>query len=512
MEHNNSSIAILADAKEEYTRQLINILRTPMYMGIKSIYTDAKTVCTNENRSNDVLMVFQELLSRIPKWSQEIINTEYNRITESSNCDWIEDLLKVIYVAHIKVLTIVNNANKNKKISLKIPNGPHFIHLCYIELAREFWKNPYLYSDRVNKLEYQKNMRECEVIIGNCVVETVRKQLPVRHILKEYFAEEDDLVKDAKLSTEEEDDIKKAISPKYLKKIETIVKRELKSSDNYETGMEDTIRQIIKDELAKQQKTTNEENPINKTLVASITEKVIEQTSNNTNTDTTNSNTTNTNTSNSNTTNTDTTNSNTKNTTNIDTTNTNTSNSNTKNTDTTNSNTTNSNTTNSNTTNTDTSNSNTSNTDTTDIQSQSNNETSSIQINHPKTEVPKEINTINNNMDEPTNKNELSPSKAVINDVNDETNDKVKSISITSQSTKKSSKTSLGMLLDDAENETPSSNSQVDKKDEEPKLQINDINDINLNLNELDIGDLDNELEEVNLEVKEDPNTEYKFF
>jgi hypothetical protein len=509
MENNNSSIAILADAKEEYTRQLINILRTPMYMGIKSIYTDAKTVCTNENRSNDVLMVFQELLSRIPKWSQEIINTEYNRITESSNCDWIEDLLKVIYVAHIKVLTIVNNANKNKKISLKIPNGPHFIHLCYIELAREFWKNPYLYSDRVNKLEYQKNMRECEVIIGNCVVETVRKQLPVRHILKEYFAEEDDLVKDAKLSTEEEDDIKKAISPKYFKKIETIVKRELKSSDNYETGMENTIKQIIKDELAKQQKTTNEEKQINKTLVASITEKVIEQTSNNTNTE----DITNSNTGNSNTTNTDTSNSNTgnSNTTNTDTSNSNTGNSNTTNTDITNSNTGNSNTTNTDTSNTDTTNTDTSNTDTTDIQTQK-----QTQSNNPntKTEVPKQKTTINNNnnMNEPTTKNELSSLK---NNVNDETNDKVKSISISSQSTKKSSKTSLSMLLadaDDAENETPSSNSQVDKKDEEPKLHINDINDINLNLNELDIGDLDNELEEVNLEVKEDPNTEYKFF
>ena len=73
-------------------------------------------------------MTFQDLLSRIPKWSQEIITKEYERIMEESRCDWIEDLLKVIYLAHIKVLTIVHSSQNNKKISLKVPTGSHFMH------------------------------------------------------------------------------------------------------------------------------------------------------------------------------------------------------------------------------------------------------------------------------------------------------------------------------------------------------------------------------------------------
>ena len=69
-----------------------------IYQGIKSIFLDAKDICQQENTPDNVLMTFQDLLSRIPKWSQEIINKEYERIVDESKCDWIEDLLKVIYL------------------------------------------------------------------------------------------------------------------------------------------------------------------------------------------------------------------------------------------------------------------------------------------------------------------------------------------------------------------------------------------------------------------------------
>ena len=35
---NNSNVTILVDAKQEYTKQLINILKKSIYTGIKGIY------------------------------------------------------------------------------------------------------------------------------------------------------------------------------------------------------------------------------------------------------------------------------------------------------------------------------------------------------------------------------------------------------------------------------------------------------------------------------------------
>ena len=271
----DGNVAVLVDAKEEYTKQLISILKSCIYQGIKSIYMDAKDICYQDNAPDNVLMVFQDLLGRIPKWSQDIITKEYDRISSVSKCDYIDDLLKVVYVTHIKVLTIVHSAQRNKKISIKVPSGGHFIHLCYIECAREFWKDPYLFSDRVSKYEHQNNMRTSENMISECIAETIRKQLPVRHILKEFLNEPDEEIE------EEDEDIKDPINKKYLKKLETVVKKELKTSNK---GIEldmDLIRKVIREEMDSRTSSSSgvisETSIIKKELVDTVVEKIVEQ-------------------------------------------------------------------------------------------------------------------------------------------------------------------------------------------------------------------------------------------
>ena len=78
------SIAVLVDAKEEYTKQLINIFKPYIYQGIKSLYNDSYNICENdenpEEKRKEILMVFQDLLDRVPKWSQDVIDKEYKRI------------------------------------------------------------------------------------------------------------------------------------------------------------------------------------------------------------------------------------------------------------------------------------------------------------------------------------------------------------------------------------------------------------------------------------------------
>lgn len=293
------SINVLVDAKEEYTKQLVSILKPCIYQGIKSIFLDAKDICNQDNTPENVLMVFQDLLSRIPKWSQDIINKEYQRIVDVSQCDYIEDLLKVVYVSHIKILTIVHSAQKNKKITLKVPSGSHFMHLCYIECAREFWKNPFLFSDRVTKYENQKNMRDSESMISECITETIRKQLPVRNILKEYLNEPDENVQEQD-DTDPSEDIKNPINKKYLKRLETMVRKELlnmakmddkldnKTDLNEEKQVvketiknldEDMIRRIIKEEMDSRIKEGNLPTTVTpkKDVVNDVVEKIIEQ-------------------------------------------------------------------------------------------------------------------------------------------------------------------------------------------------------------------------------------------
>jgi hypothetical protein len=182
MENNNS---IFVQAKIEYTKQLVNTLKPPIYDGIKSIYEDAKQIYKS-NSSTSLLYIFRTLLEKIPEWNNELILNETDRIIECSKCDWLDELVTAVYISHTKILMSIGNSNSNK-INLTIPKLINFIHKCYINIAREIWKNPLLFSEDISGYEYQKNMNIIENIISECIENTIRISLPVKDILKEHL-------------------------------------------------------------------------------------------------------------------------------------------------------------------------------------------------------------------------------------------------------------------------------------------------------------------------------------
>ena len=72
---NKYNVNVLAEAKEEYQRQLVTILSPEIYVGIESIYDIAYKYC-KETSDKNILKKFQKLLANIPKWNQDQIDTE----------------------------------------------------------------------------------------------------------------------------------------------------------------------------------------------------------------------------------------------------------------------------------------------------------------------------------------------------------------------------------------------------------------------------------------------------
>ena len=235
------NLAILVDAKTEYTKQLINILSPNIFQGIKKLYRDARDKAKTQN-SDNALGEFQLNLSEIPKWNQEIINNEYQNILQTSNCDWLEDLITAVFISHTRILTSINFSKNKNKINLKIPKVDHFIHQCYIEVARAFWKNPYLFDETVTKFDYQRNRRDAEIIIDNTINETIRKQLPVKHILKEYLGNDftDNEPENEELSNTLNNTQKENLRKMVKTEIENCSKEKL-SQLNINTLDEDTV-------------------------------------------------------------------------------------------------------------------------------------------------------------------------------------------------------------------------------------------------------------------------------
>ena len=107
------NIAVLVDAKLEYTKQLTTIIIPFIFEGIKSIYTSTISMC-RINNDKSVLMRFQEQLSQIPRWNQDIIEEEYQRIINSSQCDWLDDLVTAVFLSHTKILTAIKSGKKGQ--------------------------------------------------------------------------------------------------------------------------------------------------------------------------------------------------------------------------------------------------------------------------------------------------------------------------------------------------------------------------------------------------------------
>ena len=186
----DSNLAVLVDAKTEYTNQLVSILQNNIYTVVNELFTEAKLTCFENNEHHLVYKNFQDLLSNIPNWTEEKIKDEANKIIINSKCDWIDDLITAVFVSHTKILTSVNKNKPSNKISLKIPKTTHFIHECFIESARHFWKNAYLFDDSINNFQYQKNRKECDNLIEKSITDTIRKELPLKNILNEYLENE----------------------------------------------------------------------------------------------------------------------------------------------------------------------------------------------------------------------------------------------------------------------------------------------------------------------------------
>ena len=192
------NVSALHESKNEWSSRLVTILTPLIIDGYRSILEESKNLCKENGENEKYLMTFQNLISRIPKWNAQIIETERKRICEKSGCSYLEDLITCVHIIQLKILTAMRVGQKQKKIDINIPKIDHFIHKTYINVARKIYKNVYLFEINIQPLQIQKNYREIEIIVQECILNTLRESIPVETILKAYMDEtiEEDVVEE----------------------------------------------------------------------------------------------------------------------------------------------------------------------------------------------------------------------------------------------------------------------------------------------------------------------------
>jgi len=180
-------------AKTHLREHLSSLLIPPISEGFWSIYNSAKELCERNGQNDQILRTFQNMLTRIPEWSDTTLATEVERIVKVTKCSYMDDLLMGVFLAYMKSFASLHyrGSSKEIKIDFERPNLTKFIHELYKNSARKLWQVAYLFKTfQVSSEQQARNRQEIEKHISDCMETVIRSFLPWEAIAKQYFMAE----------------------------------------------------------------------------------------------------------------------------------------------------------------------------------------------------------------------------------------------------------------------------------------------------------------------------------
>lgn len=183
----SEGVSVYAEAKGEYTKQLCQYMVPALQSYFLELLEEAKL---KEADSRKLLLSFQTLLEGIADWNIDKVQRETSALAASTHCDYLEELITAVFIAHTKVLSAIRLTTKQKKLQITIPKLDHFLHRTLTECARLLWSNTYLFSTSAPAIDRQKNLRQIENLLTDGVLQSIRSMLPVKNILREYLKED----------------------------------------------------------------------------------------------------------------------------------------------------------------------------------------------------------------------------------------------------------------------------------------------------------------------------------
>lgn len=175
--------------KQTMRENLTRVLVPHVADGFWSIYDNAKVACERNGQPEKTLQTFQNLLTSVPKWNEQTLDKEVDRIITASKCDYIEDLLLGVFVSYIRAFASLQQSEATQvNIEFDRPSLSKFIHTFYIASARKCWTQAYLFNTiNVPSIQQAKNRRDIEAMLEATVGEVIDGFIPWREISRAYF-------------------------------------------------------------------------------------------------------------------------------------------------------------------------------------------------------------------------------------------------------------------------------------------------------------------------------------
>jgi hypothetical protein len=162
--------------------------------GIWSVYENAKTICEKNNQTDQILKTFQNLLTRIPVWTDDVLQTEVKRIIAASKCSYLEELLTGVLLTYLRAFAAIQYRSTQDSIDVEFerPPLPKFVHEYYKEVARRCWEHAYLFRTfGVTSEQQARNRKEIDTIMDTAFDTVLDSFLPWQSIVNTYFSVEE---------------------------------------------------------------------------------------------------------------------------------------------------------------------------------------------------------------------------------------------------------------------------------------------------------------------------------
>lgn len=179
-------VSVYSDARTEYTKQLCAFLVPAYFQFFLNLLQKAKDQSSAEPKK--LLWQYQTLLNDIPEWNMEKVNTEITNLQTACGCDYLDDLLTAVFIAHTKVLTAIRVSSKQKKVQINVPKVEHFLFKALCETGKLLWGSTYLFREDVTSIEKQQNYRSIEGLLQEGMIQAVRALVPVKSILRDFVS------------------------------------------------------------------------------------------------------------------------------------------------------------------------------------------------------------------------------------------------------------------------------------------------------------------------------------
>ncbi len=223
----DSILSVYSDARAEYTKQLCVFLVPAYFQFFIELLEKAKEAVIHEPKK--ALWQFQNYLNEVHDWNMEKVNHEIHNIYTNSGCDYLDDLLTAVFIAHTKVLTAIRLSANKKKIEINVPKVEHFLFKVLCETSKLLWSSSYLFREGISAIEKQQNYRAIEQLINEGVLQAIRSLVPVKSILKDFV--NNDFGEGAEEEESDSEDEKEVEKPKEEPKEE--VKQEVLESISF---------------------------------------------------------------------------------------------------------------------------------------------------------------------------------------------------------------------------------------------------------------------------------------